>query len=160
MFGSIDYWNICNIMKKRTIYSDPKLTVNVSLCTQDSHISSILLCQVVKGVYLSQYTVNNICCFHMLYDSTTIPNRIGISVCMTFCSLCWWCTNTLHLSLPAGWEGWGLHQPPRVQNRPSHRVQKEIVSVPHMPPELLIKHICSHPHNTNAYKPTAHRRKH
>lgn len=51
---------------------------------------------------------------------------------MTFCSLCWWCTTTLHLSMPAGWEGWGLHQPPRVQNRPSHRVQTEIVSVPHV----------------------------
>lgn len=61
---------------------------------------------------------------------------------------CWWCaTNTLYLTVPAGWEGWGLHQPPRVQNRPSHRVQTEIVSVPHTPPKLVIKHICSHPHN-------------
>lgn len=61
---------------------------------------------------------------------------------------CWWCaTNTLHLTVPAGWEGWGLHQPPRVQNRPSHRVQTEIVSVLHTPPKLVIKHICSHPHN-------------
>lgn len=56
--------------------------------------------------------------------------------------MCWWCTTTLHLSVPAGWEGWGLHQPPRVQNRPSHRVQTEIVSVPHVSLKLLIKHIC------------------
>lgn len=57
-------------------------------------------------------------------------------VCMTFCSVCWCCTTTLHLSLPAGWEGWGLHQPPWVQNRPSHRVQTEIVSVSHMSPKI------------------------
>lgn len=71
---------------------------------------------------------------------------VNIIYIFTFCSPCWWCaTTTLHL--PAGWEGWGLHQPPRVQNRPSHRVQTEIVSAPRMSPKLVIKHICSHPHN-------------
>lgn len=85
-----------------------------------------------------------------------MQNQIGISVCMTFCAVRWRWTTTLHLSLPAGWEGGGLHQPPWVQNRPSHRVQTEIVSVPHMSPKLLIKHICFHPHNMNAHTPITH----
>lgn len=55
------------------------------------------------------------------------------------CSPCWRLTTALHLSVPAGREGRGLHQPPRVQNRPRHRVQTEIVSVPHVSPKLLIK---------------------
>lgn len=38
-------------------------------------------------------------------------------------------SNTFCLTVPAGWEGWRLHQPPRVQNRPSYRVPAEIVSV-------------------------------
>lgn len=99
--------------------------------------------------------VNNISCFHMLDWTITNPDKIGRSVWLTFCSALWWCT--LHLPLPAGWEGWGLHQPPRVQNRPRHRVQAEIVSLHHMSPELLIKHICSLSHTTWAH---AHTRAH
>lgn len=91
---------------------------------------------------------NNISCFHMLDLTITSPNEIGLSVWLTFYSACW-CT--LHLSPPAGWEGWGLHQPPWVQNRPSHRVQAEIVSLHHMLPELLIKHICYLPHNVSMH---------
>lgn len=87
----------------------------------------------------------------MLDWTITNPDKIGSSVRLTFCSAHWCCT--LHLPPPAGWEGWGLHQPPRVQNRPRHRMQAEIVSLHHMSPELLIKHICSLslPHNVSTH---------
>lgn len=56
---------------------------------------------------------------------------------------CFHVPNTFCLTVPAGWEGWRLHQPPRVQNRPSYRVPAEIVSVAPMPLKWIITHVGS-----------------
>lgn len=125
------------------------------------HFVSVSLCGQRSGLHFANTSYPNIC--EDLFDQTNPPrpnkkqNTFLDPLCLYTIVLFQWTgttlserlfsfanvLNTFGLTVPSGWEGWRLHQPPRVQNRSSYRVPAEIVSVASMPLKLIIMHVGS-----------------